>query len=158
MPFSSDAHEDDAEADVVGEKQDEAAERDLPPLPHWFCLVEVVEVPADFLAGPGDPGSDFPPPPPPPPPPLFAPLGETFRRSALQRILMLFSVRPGRRAAMRLHLLPSSACVSMMIWSSFSVYAPLLMAGFRWWHQRSRHCLLVLPVCCLRVLVEPRRA
>lgn len=118
MPFSSDAQEDDAEAEVVGEKHDEE-ERDLSPAPRWPCPVDVVEVPADFLAGRDEAGTDLP-----PPPPLFPPLpppGVPFRRSALQRILMLFSVRPGRRAAMRLHLLPSSACVSMMIWSSFSL-------------------------------------
>ena len=82
----------------------------------------VVEVPADFLAGreglTGDLAVDFmprPPPPPPPPPPPF------LRWSALHRILMLFSVRPGSLAAMRDHLLPSFAWTLRIVSSSWRV-------------------------------------
>ena len=80
----------------------------------------------DFLAAP----SAFavrPPPPPPLPlppaqlPPPLPPPEVPLRCSALQRIFIEFSVRPGNLAAIWLHLLPSLACVSTMILSSSGV-------------------------------------
>lgn len=66
----------------------------------------------DFLLARGELGRVW------PPLPLLFPLPLPLRCSALQRILMEFSVRPGSRAAIWLHLLPRRACVSTMILSS----------------------------------------
>lgn len=57
----------------------------------------------DFLLARGELGSVW------PPLPLLLPLPLPLRCSALQRILMEFSVRPGSRAAIWLHLLPRRA-------------------------------------------------
>ena len=76
-------------------------------------------------------------------------LTSRFRRRTLRRMKLYqwfftwLSVRPGRRFAISLHLLPSALCASTMICSSSAVHGPLLIVGSRWLCQRSRHCLPV---------------
>ena len=79
-----------------------------------------VEVPAYFLPGREGLAEDLPARPvlPPALPPRAPPL---LRWSALHRILMLFSVRPGSLAAMRDHLLPSFSWTLRIVSSSWRV-------------------------------------
>mmetsp|Transcript_22155 Transcript_22155/g.77652 ORF Transcript_22155/g.77652 Transcript_22155/m.77652 type:complete len:349 (-) Transcript_22155:512-1558(-) len=61
------------------------------------------------------------------------------------RFLTALSGRPGRRSAIALHLLPSSACAATSARSSASVHGPLFTVGSRLFTHRSRHCLALRP-------------
>mmetsp|Transcript_20546 Transcript_20546/g.69662 ORF Transcript_20546/g.69662 Transcript_20546/m.69662 type:complete len:233 (-) Transcript_20546:79-777(-) len=69
-----------------------------------------------------------------------------FRRYAeFHRFLIVFSARPGRSMAMRVHALPQRSWALARMESSSAVQPPLFRLGSTWFVQRSRHCLPVRP-------------
>ena len=78
------------------------------------------------------------------------------RSVACQWFLMAFSGRPGSSLASAAQRVPSMRCPSTRMRSSSAVHSPRRMSGFRWFSQRSRHCLPRRPFILLAMKLHFR--
>mmetsp|Transcript_5531 Transcript_5531/g.16754 ORF Transcript_5531/g.16754 Transcript_5531/m.16754 type:complete len:223 (-) Transcript_5531:789-1457(-) len=84
-------------------------------------------------------------------------MADFFRRKAeFQRFFTAFSALPGSNLAIFVQALPQRCCASASMVSSSCVQPPFFRFGSRWFVQRSRHCLPILPGILSAICIQVR--